>query len=350
MPLGVGTLALVMTATFIAALAASAWLRAFAVRRALVDVPNDRSLHVAPVPRLGGMAIVVASAAAIAATLVLSGNRAVAYWLAGALAIAILGGVDDVSSLPAAPRFAIQIAVSAAFVGAIGLPHSVALTSTFAPELPTAVTMTAAVFWLVATLNIYNFLDGMDGLAGAQGAGGGLAIATAFGITGRYDLAAIAALMAAATAGFLVHNAPPARIFMGDAGSTYLGWGYAALALLGLTQQPSGAPFVVVPVALAPFLIDGTFTLLRRALRREPFWRAHRSHLYQRAVQTGLDHREVLIAYVAWIAISAAACVLVARARPSRLLVAAGVELGAFAAVLTWVRARERKGALGNRG
>ena len=139
---------------------------------------------------------------------------------------------------------------------------------------------------------------------------------------GSSAVGGFALALGASTAGFLAHNFPAARIFMGDAGSTFIGMSFAALAVIGMHHE---VPLTESALVLAPFLLDGTFTIFRRALRREKVWKAHRSHLYQRAVQTGLAHREVLLVYIAWLVVAAAAAVV--------------APLGAAALVLGWAAA-----------
>jgi UDP-N-acetylmuramyl pentapeptide phosphotransferase/UDP-N-acetylglucosamine-1-phosphate transferase len=192
------------------------------------------------------------------------------------------------------------------------------------------------VLWLIAVLNLYNFMDGMDGLAGTQAAGAGCALAAGFAAHGHLDLAALALVMAAGSAGFLLHNAPPARIFMGDAGSTFLGFGFAALAITGVAR-PDPLPFAVAPLALAPFLLDGTFTLFRRLFRGEVIWRAHRTHLYQRAVGSGRAHHDVLVPSACWIAAAAAAACWAAVGDCWAALGGCAAMLVAFGAMWRWV-------------
>jgi UDP-N-acetylmuramyl pentapeptide phosphotransferase/UDP-N-acetylglucosamine-1-phosphate transferase len=318
--------ALIAAAAFVLSAVTCQLARRLAARGALLDTPNERSLHTIPVPRLGGTGVVV-GALPLAAALGVP-----APWLGATALIAALGLLDDLRPLPAAVRFAVQVAIVAGFVAWLGAPARVLLVPGVALAVPAPVT----VLFLVAALNIYNFMDGMDGLAGTQAVGAGGALAVACAVIGHDDLALAALLLAAASGGFLVHNLPPARLFLGDAGSTALGFGLPALGLLAARRTPA-VPFATVAVALAPFLLDGTFTILRRARRLEPIWRAHRSHLYQRAVQAGRGHRDVLVVYAAWVGASAAAAVAVA-AGPWPVTAAAAVgSLAALFAVRAWV-------------
>lgn len=332
-------------AAFLFALVACGLIRDFAARRALVDHPNERSLHTLPVPRLGGVGIAVAVWAVMGAVIALTPGRPakdVVVWLVASIVTAATGLVDDLRPVSAGVRMAIQCVIALGFTLAIGAPAQIVLAEGVTLSLPVWATTAVWMVWIVGVLNIYNFMDGMDGLAGAQAVGAGLAIAVGLAAHGHTDLALIAGLLAAASAGFFVHNVGPARIFMGDAGSTMLGFTFAALALAA-HARPDPLPLPVVPLALAPFLLDGTFTILRRASRGEAVWKAHRSHLYQRAVTSGLTHRDVLGPYTAWIGAAALCAVLGARAGGWVMLGLAGAMLAGLYATLRWVLRIEEK-------
>ncbi len=332
-------------AAFLLALVACEFIRDFAARRALVDLPNERSLHSLPVPRLGGVGIAIGVWAVMGAVVVLTPGpvaRDVLGWFAASLVTAATGLIDDLRPVSASARLAVQCAIALGFTLAIGPPAQIVLAEGVALSLPVWATTAIWVVWIVGVLNIYNFMDGMDGLAGAQAIGAGLAASVALAAHGHVDLALLAGLLAAASAGFFVHNVGPARIFMGDAGSTMLGFTFAALAL-SAHARPDPLPLPVIPLALAPFLLDGTFTLLRRASRGEAVWKAHRTHLYQRAVTSGLSHRDVLGPYTAWIGAAAMAAVLGARAGGWVMLGLGGAMLAGLFAAFCWVRRIESR-------
>jgi len=170
-----------------------------------------------------------------------------------------------------------------------------------------AIAATLAIVW---STNLYNFMDGADGLAGGMGVIGFGAMAWAAADAGQGGLAMGCAALASACAGFLVHNAPPARVFMGDCGAIPLGFLAGALGLHGTLAGAWPAWFV--PLAFSPFVVDATVTLAVRVARREPFWRAHRSHGYQRLVLSGWS--KTRLAVVAWgLMAAAAASALLAR-------------------------------------
>lgn len=329
---------------FCAAVAGCIALRALSFRSQLLDQPNERSLHTAPTPRLGGAAIVLAFCLALAVAVPAHrtplGGR-VTLWLAAALPIALLGLVDDLRPLKAATRLSLQLAVAAAFCLMVGLPSCVPLAATLCIPLSPAPSLVLWVLVIVGLLNIFNFMDGMDGLAGTQATCASLALGQVFVSNGAVEIGVACILLSTASLGFLVQNAPPARIFMGDAGSTFLGFSFGALALLGARNEPV-VPLHVSFLALAPFLLDGGSTLVRRAIRGEAVWRAHRAHLYQRAVTAGRSHRQVLVVYAVWIVAAGTAAVLTEGSQPRVVALAGFAMVTALIAVWRWVLRLER--------
>ncbi|HEX7600604.1 MAG TPA: glycosyltransferase family 4 protein [Polyangiaceae bacterium] len=294
-----------------------------------------------PTPRLGGAALVLAVVVAAIPLVVRPGAstelRAV---LVAGIVVAGVGLIDDFRPLAASTRLVVQIAGSAALIAALGVPRLDILPGV--PfDVPIWVAGAVLVVWMVGVLNIYNFMDGMDGLAGLQTVTAATAQCVLLGSVGASELAAFSALVGASAGGFLLQNFPPARIFMGDAGSTFVGFAFATLGVLGMKH---GLPLAAMALPLAPFLLDGTFTILRRAARREPIWKAHRTHLYQRAVQTDLGHREVLLVYAGWLGLVLGVAVL---APQSKLFVYVGwgVAVAALVAVWRWVNVRESQKA-----
>jgi UDP-N-acetylmuramyl pentapeptide phosphotransferase/UDP-N-acetylglucosamine-1-phosphate transferase len=318
-----GPIVLVVLA-FVVVLAACSWLRRSAIATALLDRPSERSLHARPIPRVGGIA--VAAVVLLAAGLLLrSGDAQLGILVVGGAVLASIGLLDDWFSVSVGVRLAVQVAVAClvAFGGATG-----------EPTVQSAVIVVA----VVAAVNIYNFMDGIDGLAALQGIGGSVAYSILLA-DGSADLSVLAAVTGAACAGFLVHNFPPSRIFLGDAGSTFLGFVFAALGVAGVRH---GAPVASVTLPFSPFILDALFTLARRALRREPIWRAHRGHLYQRAVQTGLGHRDVLFVYAVW---ALAAVLTAVVGSPSTTLAGWLASATTLVFVREWVTGRESKKA-----
>jgi len=268
-----------------------AWLIARnASRLGLLDVPNERSSHRHATPRGGGIGIAAGVAAGLLVLLV-SGIRletGLVVLLAGAAVIAILGAIDDFRSIRARYRLAVQLVVSVAVVILIGGVPRLPLP----PPLDLSIGWLAAplaVIWLVAVTNFFNFMDGIDGLAAGQTVASCAGVVLAIWAAGAVELAFV---LAAASIGFLIFNSPPARIFLGDVGSTSLGFAVAGLPLLAQAADRPMALFAVA-VGLALFLLDPLETLvrLRRAGRR--IGTAHRLHSYQALATSRERHRVV---------------------------------------------------------
>ena len=277
--------------------------RIFALKRALLDLPNARSSHRVPVPRLGGAAFVPVMLLTLGSVLTVWPSATLPAWCPGAVLLGSIGlyGIsllDDVRSLPSGVRFGVQFLCAAAAVGACMRLPGVSL-GVFTGGL--------LVIAVVGALNIFNFMDGIDGIAGVQAVAGGLAWWAIAAASGAHAVAAAAVCVVGAAIGFLAHNWPPAKIFMGDAGSTVLGFILSLLPLLLVVETNGrvGLPWALLAGALVlwPFLADGTFTILRRLRKRENIFQAHRSHLYQRLVIAGRPHRQVTLVYAAFAAV-----------------------------------------------
>ncbi|WP_439888861.1 MraY family glycosyltransferase [Pseudomonas sp. MBLB4123] len=261
-------------------------LRRYALARSLMDIPNARSSHSVPTPRGGGVAIVLAFLAALP---VLAWANllpwAVMWGLLGAGGgVAVIGFLDDHGHIPARWRLLGHFAAAIwALFWLGGLPPLTIFGMSF--DLGWLGHMLAAVY-LVWLLNLYNFMDGIDGIASVEAIcvclGGALLYAVS-GIVGSTQATefVVPLLLAAAVAGFLFWNFPPARIFMGDAGSGFLGITLGLLSLQAAWVEPQLLWSWLI--LLGVFIVDATFTLLRRLLRGDKVYEAHRSHAYQYA-------------------------------------------------------------------
>lgn len=266
----------------------------YALSKALIDIPNERSSHTTPTAKGGGIAIVVTFFAALVGLQqwdMLASNVMWALVGGGGL-VALVGWMDDHRDIAAIWRILVHLlaALWALFwLGQGGIAYS-----DNAGVSLGWIGITLSAIGIVWFTNLYNFMDGADGLAGMQAVSAGLAGGGLLWLAGAQGLALASLALASASAGFLMWNWPPARIFMGDVGSGFLGFSFAVLAL---TSQTSGAlPVLLWVVLLAIFVMDASFTLLRRMLHREPWYRAHRTHAYQRLVQAGFTHRQVVLA------------------------------------------------------
>lgn len=301
----------------------------------LLDRPNARSLHQRPTPRSGGIAIALA----------LAGAAAIGTWepfrpLAGpVLLVAGISLLDDVRGMPALVRLAVQ-GLAAAWLLAMAPPPAALALPGMLWALPAAVAVFGAWLSVVWMTNLYNFMDGMDGLAASMAVFGFGTYAALGWRAGDGAFATTSLATAAAAAGFLLYNRPPARIFMGDLGAVVLGFLAAAYTLYAVRADLF--PLWLGALVFAPFVADATATLARRAWRREPVWRAHRSHLYQRAA-LAFGSRRTLAGYALWMAACAAAA-LFAAGSPAAMqwaLLAAAVGSGAAAPLLAGRALRE---------
>lgn len=243
--------------------------------RIALDEPNHRSLHTHVTPRTGGLAIV--SGFAVAWSFL---NHMLLWLLPMALLLAI-SLIDDIKGLPVRWRLAAQLVVGAIFIISVlpGMPWWL------------LVLMVLAVTWMA---NLYNFMDGSDGLAGGMAVFGFAGFAIAAWLVNDLAFALMCASVAAAVLAFLIFNFHPARIFMGDSGSIPLGFLAGAAGLYGWQQGfwPLWFPLLV----FSPFIVDASITLIKRLLRGEKIWQAHRSHYYQRLIQLGWGHRKTALA------------------------------------------------------
>jgi UDP-N-acetylmuramyl pentapeptide phosphotransferase/UDP-N-acetylglucosamine-1-phosphate transferase len=271
----------------------------WALRNQVLDIPNERSSHSDPTPRGGGLAIVLASLVAwlIYLRLVHADPRIVAVlaYSVGAVVIAFTSWQDDLQPLPTWLRFGVHAGAALLVLIAIGYWRNLALPIVGTFEIGW-LGIPLTFLWIVGLTNAYNFMDGIDGLAGGQAAIAALGWALLAWHYGQPLVVAFALFLAAAAIGFLSFNWPPARIFMGDVGSAFLGYTFAVLPLL-VSSVESSLPVVAV-VLVWPFVFDTSFTLMRRLRNREKIFAAHRSHLYQRLVISGLSHQAVTLLYL----------------------------------------------------
>lgn len=274
----------------IAAIVSAAGVRlvvAHASTLRLVDVPNERSSHVVPTPRGGGLGILggMAVALLLAGLVVPAALTAKTVALVGlALLVAGAGLADDRTGVSAGLRLVLHLSAATALAIAVGVIPELPVPSPFPRViLPPAAAVVVTVVWVSGVTNFFNFMDGVDGLAGGQAVLSAIGVAVA----GWADGATVVALaLAGASAGFLTRNWPPARIFMGDVGSGTVGFLLAGLPLLAPPGDRARA-VLGVAVGLAFFILDPVLTLVRRARAGKPLMQAHREHLYQRLIPAG---------------------------------------------------------------
>lgn len=285
-----------------------------------LDRPNDRSLHERPVPRTGGLAILAALGVALSL-------GALAAWpaLILALLLAAVSLLDDLFGMRTGWRLAAHFAAACVLVWYVLSPmHPVEM-----------LVLVLAVTWMT---NLYNFMDGSDGLAGGMTLVGFGAYAFAGWLANDIALAVVCAALAAAAAAFLLYNFHPARIFLGDVGAIPLGFLAGALGIVGWRNDvwPLWFPLLV----FAPFVGDATLTLLKRAVRGEKVWRAHREHYYQRMVRMGLGHRGTALSWYAVMAVCAAGALFARAQDPATQAVVLGAGAALLAGIAVWIDLR----------
>lgn len=254
------------------------WLLKGAMAGAVLDHPNQRSLHTRPVPRTGGLAMMSGVLAAWVA--------AQSSWgwamMPMLLFLVVVSFLDDVRGLSVIWRFLAHFVAAGVLVGLYLLPGLGFVGAAIA---------VLAMVWMT---NLYNFMDGSDGLAGGMALFGFGFYGVAAWLQGDMGFAGLCWSVAAASLAFLFFNFHPARIFMGDAGSIPLGFLAAAFGLLG--WRAGYWPLWFPVLVFSPFILDASVTLAKRLLRGEKVWQAHREHYYQRLVQMGWGHRRTALA------------------------------------------------------
>lgn len=267
------------------------WLKRYALAKQIMDIPNARSSHATPVPRGGGMAFVVVFLLAImlvsfSGLINLSLSKVSFIALA---AVALLGFCDDKLNLSPKVRCVVQLCAAALVVFTLyPLPdinlQFMAIHSGILLEV-------LVILFLVWLLNLYNFMDGINGIASIEAISVCSGMAILYWLSGHYTESLIPLLLAAAVFGFLPWNFPKAQIFMGDAGSSFLGLALGILSLQALTLDDQ--LFWSCLVLLGVFIVDASVTITRRAMRGEKIYLAHCSHAYQNAARKYKSHTSV---------------------------------------------------------
>jgi len=285
-------------AAFSAATVLTGVVRRLVLRRGLLDVPNERSSHETPTPRGGGVAIVAVVLGGAAWWMIegrLAPSLALGLLLGGGL-VALIGFLDDHGHVPARVRFLVHLgALGGALWVAGGMPPVPWGAGRADLGLVGDVVACIACAWF---LNLFNFMDGIDGIAAAEAAFVSLAAAALVAATGGPgELVALWTIVGTASLGFLGWNWPPARIFMGDVGSGFLG--FVIALLLVASSGSSGLSVWTALILVAPFAADATVTLLRRVMRRERWYSAHRTHAYQWLSRRWGSHARVTLLFAA---------------------------------------------------
>jgi len=282
-----------LTGSFIFSVIATGLLEKYALRRLLIDVPNERSSHTRPTPRGGGLSIAFVILMAIG-LLFFGGWLPMEFALAlgvGGLIVVVVGWIDDHRHIPAlwrAMAYGVAAILAVYCLGGFSY-HWLGLSF-----LPLGVIGSVlVVIWIIWMTNLYNFMDGTDALAALQAICVGLLAGVLFWLEGQFGVAMICFVIVTSNFGFLFWNWPPAKIFMGDAGSCTLGFYFGVLTLIGEIQ--GSVPLTVWFILLSIFICDATLTLLMRVIKGEVWYQAHKSHAYQRLAQLGVSHKKLAL-------------------------------------------------------
>ena len=271
------------------------YIRQLALQHQILDHPNERSSHSIPMPRGGGLAIVILG---LALSLWVANqtelNRSVLYIVMSAI-LAMVGWRDDLFSLPPYYRFLVQGLV--ATISILGMGYFRIVRIPLLGELDLgAVGIVITFLWIIGMINAYNFMDGIDGMAGGVAVVAGLGWMILSSNVQNPFVFWVALSIAATSLGFLGHNWPPAKIFMGDVASTFLGYSFAALPLLSADQ--SGDALTMGTLLMWTVIMDTFLTFLRRLVKGENILSGHRLHLFQQLVMGGYKHGTISALYI----------------------------------------------------
>lgn len=273
-------------------------VRRFAFKIGAIDIPKDnRRMHKKPTPRIGGLAIIFGFT--VATLCFAQPSRQLYGTLAGAAIIAVMGVIDDCKNLPAKLKFVIQIIAALVVVFAGDIKIDVFTNPNFLSDnpywvLPEWLSVTLTVIWIVFITNAVNFIDGLDGLAVGVSAIMSISLVFISIRVGEYSIAILGIALMGSCFGFLPFNFNPAKIFMGDTGSTFLGFMLATLSIQGVFKSYAVISFAVPLLILGLPLFDALFAMIRRILRGQSPMTADRGHLHHRLVDMGFSQKQTV--------------------------------------------------------
>ena len=278
------------------ALVFTPWVRKVAFKIGAIDQPEQRKVHSKIMPRMGGLAVYLAFAAAVLFTQQLD-DRLIGL-LVGGLVIVLLGILDDTKGLPAKVKLVGQIAAAA-----VVIPFDIQIDWITNPINGDSVylgywSIPLTIFWIISVTNAVNLIDGLDGLAGGTSFIAALTLAAVTWKMGGLgmEVAGLALILAAATLGFLKYNFYPAKIFLGDTGSMFLGYALSTLAVMGVAKAATAISVIVPMVILGIPLLDVVFAILRRYQSHRPIFQPDKEHLHHRMMALGFSHKQTVLA------------------------------------------------------
>lgn len=283
---------------FIASFAGVEVFRRWSMRRNIFDIPNERSSHQTPTPRGGGVVIVLSVLTTYVVLSLMHFVEFEVWFFIGSILIALISWLDDLFTISFIWRFFVH-SISALLI-ILNLGYFQIIEIPWAGTINTG--LIGAVFtflWIVWMTNAYNFMDGIDGIAGLQATIGGIGWFFAGNLLGMQNVSIFFLIISASSLGFLIHNWQPAKIFMGDVGSAFLGFCFAAVPFFKNNVSfgvKSILPYIAVSFVWL-FLFDTVYTFIKRLIRRKKVWQAHREHFYQQLIILRHSHQFVTLLY-----------------------------------------------------
>ncbi|RCX14328.1 UDP-GlcNAc:undecaprenyl-phosphate GlcNAc-1-phosphate transferase [Anaerobacterium chartisolvens] len=293
--------------SFIVAFSATPIAKKVAFKWGAIDVPRDnRRMHKKPIARLGGLAIVSGFLVAILFTsvsLYISASSAFKPnfqfigFLVGVLIITVIGIIDDIKQVRARYKLVFQITAACivAFTGTrIGFVTN-PFSSIGISELNPVISYGITILWIVGITNAVNLIDGLDGLAAGVSSIASLSLFFISIILERWDIAIVTAALAGSALGFLPYNFNPAKIFMGDTGSNFLGFALGVISIQGTLKSYAAIAIAIPLLVLGLPLFDTSFAIIRRIINKKPIMEPDRGHLHHRLIDMGLSHRQSVV-------------------------------------------------------
>lgn len=287
-------------------------VKRWSIANGIFDVPNERSSHKVPMPLGGGLVIVLIGLLSYVLISVFYDYRFAPGYFAGAVLIAVVSWLDDLYSIPVGFRLLTHSVAAGAVIWDLGFWRQIYVPALDANLELGTIGVVLTFVWIVWMVNAYNFMDGIDGIAASQAitaCTGWFLLGLFLGYNGIYFYCGILIFV---SLGFLIHNWQPAKIFMGDVGSSFLGFTLAVMPLLVLDKETSNAPIITLAAIVFVwfFLVDTILTFLLRVLSGKKFWYGHREHFYQKLVISGLSHKSATMLYGFLSAVSVAVFIL----------------------------------------
>ena len=273
-------------------------IRTWLIKHQIFDLPNERSSHTIPTPRGGGLVVVaITLLVTLVVTILTKEWKVGGVFILTGFCVAWVGWTDDTKKLSSKLRFFFQGLIAVVTILGLGYFHSVTIPLIGEVQLG-YVGILITILWIVGLMNAYNFMDGIDGMSGSVALTASLGWMLFLGINGQFSslLFWIALAIAASSLGFLGHNWPPARIFLGDVASTFLGFSFAVLPLLSVDKVDNA--FLLGVIVMWAYILDTLITFIRRLIKGERVFSAHRSHVYQRLVISGYQVSSITSLYL----------------------------------------------------